>query len=470
MTNDFLLKFENVDVIYSNKQYEKCAVKNFNLTLKAGQCAAIVGESGSGKSTIAKAILGLLPDSTKVTGNILFNNKNLCSLNERKMRKIRGNQIAMIFQNPMSCLNPHLSIGTQIVEQLKQHNKISTTNAKIKAIELLNEVGINNPQSVIKNYPVQLSGGMQQRVMIAMALSCNPDLLIADEPTTALDVTIQAQILNDIKSMLKSRNLALLMISHDLAIVSQICQKITIMRHGQIVESQDNNSKIFKSPSHSYTKSLIDAINPLRQQKNIPLIENELIKVNNLKVTYPSQKLPKVAVNQISFSVLKGEIFGIAGESGSGKSTLLKVLANFIKPNEGEIFFDNNCLHLINNKTLYKDVQLIFQDPYASLNPHMTIFESIAEPLAIFNKLYGSQLKNKISHLMSKCGLNHNLAHRYPHELSGGECQRAGIARAISISPKLLLCDEPISALDVLIQRQIKELILQLQKDLNLTI
>lgn len=470
---DSLLKIHKLSISYKSDHGLHRAVNDISFSLKGGESLALVGESGCGKTTTAMAIMGLLGENSQLQGKIKFKDKEITKMSKRQINSIRGNKVAMIFQNPMSSLNPFLKIKTQLVEQIRCHTKRTKAEAIQHAIELLEQVGIPDPENRIECYPHEFSGGMRQRVMIAMALSCDPDLLIADEPTTALDVTIQAQILQQIKDLLKSRNLALLMISHDLGIVANICDRVAVMYEGKIVEQQTVD-ELFENPHHNYTKKLLAAV-PVMESKASALIEpSPLLEVDELTVDYQLDDGESFrAVDNISFTLNDGEILGIAGESGCGKSTTLRAMSGLIPASDGNVLFDEMDLLNLNNETLQASrskVQMIFQDPYNSLNPRWRIKKIIAEPLLNMTNLSRSEINQKIDELMKLTGISPNLANRFPHELSGGQCQRVGIARALAVEPQILLCDEPVSALDVVIQDQILQLLKELQKKFNLSV
>jgi len=410
----------------------------------------------------------LLSDNAEITGSVIFRGK---PLTEKSITKVRGKRIAMIFQNPMSSLNPFLTIETQITEQMLQHTNKSKSEAIDRAIELLKKVGIDNPEQRLKQYPHEFSGGMQQRVVIAMALSCNPYLIIADEPTTALDVTIQAQIIKELNNLVKGSDLSLLLISHDLGVVANICDEVAVMKKGEIVEKQPVE-KLFKHPHHPYTKELLNAVPTFSTFTDAKERDN-LISINSLSVEFSKSKKESFkAVDSINFTLKQGEILGIAGESGSGKSTTLRALTQIVHHNSGEaIYQDKNLLKLTKTELLKsrKNVQMIFQDPYNSLNPRWRIAKIIAEPLKNLTNLSRMERNERVKELMRLTEIDESLAKRFPHELSGGQCQRVGIARAIANKPEVLLCDEPVSALDVLVQKQIIDLLKKLRNELNIS-
>ncbi len=469
-----LIKVKNLDIGFIDKgQTLHEAVQGVSFSIKKGEIIALVGETGSGKSAIAKSLLRLLPkETTKLNGEIFFEGVNLLQLREKQMQLVRGKEISMIFQDPMSSLNPTMKIGKQILESyLKLHPKTSKKAAESLVTKLLNEIGVTGASHRIKEYPHTLSGGMRQRVMIAMALITNPKLLIADEPTTALDVTIQAQVLSLIKSAQKKTEMSILLITHDLSIVAGFCDRVLVMQQGKIVES-GSVEEIFYEPKHPYTKQLIEKtpkldrqfspINSSPSQKTHPLLT-----IKQLTKEFPSKIGTLKALRGIDLSIVKGETLGLIGESGSGKSTFGKILASLEKNTSGTIFFENEILESLDRQTKSKNIQMIFQDPYSSLNPRMNIENILKEPFIIHKKPFSIET---ITNLLALVHLPSSYLRRFPHELSGGQRQRIGIARALSLNPKLLICDEPISALDHITGTQILELLQKLQKEIKLTI
>lgn len=477
-----MLRVENLSVSFTTRNGKSNAVANVNFELKEGQILGIVGESGSGKSVTCYSLLGLIPSPpAKIeSGSVNYKGTELLGLSDKALRGIRGNKIAMIFQDPMTSLNPYMTIGAQIAESLTLHHKLSKKEAKLKAVFALEEVGIKAAKNRINSYPYEFSGGMRQRVMIALALATEPEILIADEPTTALDVTIQAQILELLQSIQKKRKLAIIFISHDLSVVNNVANHILVMKNGHVVESGTPEA-VFQSPEHDYTKKLIAAIpNSAKAEECINVEQSNLITVKNLHTQFRfatslfSRKEATVvkAVNNISLDIRKGEILGLVGESGSGKSTFGRTLMRLTKATSGEIYFDGNDLLALEGQSLKKarkEFQMIFQDPYASLNPRMTVFDTLAEPIL----LHGSSLKldvsSQVNQLMDDVGLERSAVLKYPHEFSGGQRQRIAIARAIASEPKFIVADEPVSALDVTIQAQILELLLSITQKRNLT-
>ncbi len=470
-----IISIKNLNIVFSK---DNSVVKKINLEIVKGKTTAIVGESGSGKTLCALSILKLLPSSAIITeGSIYYKNTDILSLSESEIQKIRGNKIATIFQEPMTSLNPLHTINKQIEEMIVTHNKISHKEAKYKTSQLLKEVGLEEISNRPKIYPYELSGGQRQRVMIAMSIANNPDLLIADEPTTALDVTIQIQILDLLIKLQKKLGMTLLFISHDLSVVKKMADFIYVMKNGEIIE-KGANEIIFKNPKNKYTKELILS----QSKKKITLNETTktILKVEDLKVWYPIKKglLKKTvdhvkAIDKISFTLDEGQSLGIVGESGSGKTSLILAILKLIE-SKGKIFINNKDINLFNKSeilNLRKDIQIVFQDPFSSLSPRMNVEEIISEGLDIhYSKLLNHEKKSKLLNILEKVGLNYEeCIKKYPHEFSGGQRQRIAIARALVLEPKILILDEPTSALDVTIQKQIIDLLNDLQKKFSLS-
>lgn len=471
-----LLEIKHLSVVFNSVEKQKFqAVKDVNLTLRKGEILGIVGESGSGKSVTALSILGLLPyPKAEYTpeSSIIFQNQELIGLNNQQFQQIRGNKIAFIFQEPMSSLNPLHKIGKQIAESLKLHQNLSKKDIEKRTLELLKAVKIPNPQEKINAYPFELSGGQRQRVMIAMAIANNPQILIADEPTTALDVTIQEQIIDLLLELKQKIGMSIIFISHNLRLVHKIADNIAVMYKGQIVE-YGNSDNIFNSPQHAYTKKLISSnlLLNLRNKK-----ENDVIlKADNIAVSFPLKKniwgrviQELKAVNNVSFSLYKGETLGIVGESGSGKTTLAMATVNLIK-HKGKILINNN--NIFNEiKHFSKDLQIVFQDPYNSLNPRMNVAQIIGEGLKVhYPQLTKGEAENKIKQIIREVELDESILNKYPHEFSGGQRQRIALARALIINPQIIILDEPTSALDVTVQAQIIDLLKSLQTKYKLS-
>ncbi len=475
---DALLTIENLSVSFQMGKRTTRAVENVSLFLQKGETLGIVGESGSGKTVTAMSILRLLPGSAVYpSGAICFNGKNCLTIPDDDIREIRGNRISVIFQQPMTSLNPLHRIGKQVKEILFLHQDISHAEADKKALSWLERVGLKNPATKLSSFPHQLSGGERQRVMIAMALINEPDILIADEPTTALDVTVQAQILDLIRDLQKELGMAILFITHDLGIIKRIADRVAVMKDGQIVETNVPDI-IFNSPSHPYTKHLINS-EPKGKPDPVDDRDETLIDVSHLKVFFPIQKgiLRRTvdyvrAVNDISFTLKKGRTLGIVGESGSGKTTAGFAILK-LNRSTGKILLGKNSLNdLDKNKIreLRKRMQIIFQDPFGSLNPRMSVAEIIGEGLSIHNPgITPKDEEEKIIVVMEKVGLDPETRDRYPNEFSGGQHQRIAIARALILKPEFMVLDEPTSSLDRSVQFQVLELLKSLQKEFHLT-
>jgi ABC-type microcin C transport system duplicated ATPase subunit YejF len=477
-----LLEVNNLKVYFHTRNGVVKAVDDVSFSLNSGETLAIVGESGSGKSVSCYSLLDLLPKPPAVIegGTANFDGEDLLSCSAERMRQLRGNHIAMIFQDPMTSLNPFLTIGEQLIEPLIYHadktQRLSRESARGEAISLLDEVGIINPQARFDSYPHEFSGGMRQRVMIAMALINKPRLLICDEPTTALDVTIQAQILKLIKQLQQNRDVAVVFISHDLGVVAGIADKVLVMCEGKTQE-QNSAQQVFYNSTSDYTKKLLSAIpngaktTANRAQQGAPLVEVKQAKTYFTDFSSSADKLVK-AVDDVSVSIQKGEILGLVGESGSGKSTLGRSILQLAPMTSGSVIYSGTDLCALESSQILPwrpKMQMIFQDPYASLNPRMTVYETLAEPLlyhAIANK---KTVAKQVQQLMDDVGLARSSVLKYPHEFSGGQRQRIAIGRAIATEPEFIVADEPVSALDVTIQSQILTLILDLVEQRNLT-
>lgn len=479
-----ILRVINLSVSFLSRDTEVEAVRGVSFELKKGETLGIVGESGSGKSVTARSIMRLLPSppSLMKEGEIVFLGQHLEAKSEHEMESIRGRDIGMIFQDPMTSLNPTLRIGDQIAEGLVKHQKLSHKEARQQALDMLKLVGIPNSAARYDQYPHEFSGGMRQRVMIAIALACRPALLIADEPTTALDVTIQAQILNLMKDMQQRFGTSIILITHDLGVVAGMCDRVAVMKDGAIVET-GTTEDIFERPQHPYTLKLLNALPRLHEKKKpkpAPLIvtqqdhERPLLQVRSLQQHFDMGKGNVLkAVNDISFHIHAGETLGLVGESGSGKSTTGRAILRLHQPTGGEVLYKGMAVNRMTSsemKTMRRHMQMIFQDPYASLNPRFKIVDIIGEALDV-HKLAGSkrERRKRVEELLEMVGLNPAFADRYPHEFSGGQRQRIGIARALAVEPKFIVCDEPLSALDVSIQSQIVTLLEDLQHRLGLT-
>ena len=484
MTN--LVEIENLQVKFNTDSGEVNAVNGISFNIKKGETLALVGESGSGKSVTARGIIRLLAENAIISDqtSIKFNGTNINSYSEKEYQNIRGKNISMIFQEPMSSLNPIYTIENQISEVLKIHGKFSDKELKEKCLELLKQVQIPEPESRLSQYPHQLSGGQRQRIMIAIAIANNPDLLIADEPTTALDVTVQTEILKLLQSLQQKYQMSILFITHDLTIVRQISDRVCVMYNGKIKET-GNTKEIFENPKDDYTKHLLSS-EPEERDLHYDKNGRSILSGENLNVTFNTKvkvsgrnKVLSInAVNNISLDLKEGETLGIVGESGSGKTTLGQTLLRLVDREsntdvEGEIkFFDDRIDRLSRKqfKPFRNQMQIVFQDPYASLNPRLSVKQIIEEGLIVaLNMKDKNERQNKIEKIMSEVGLEPSSMLRFPHEFSGGQRQRIAIARSFVLNPKFVLLDEPTSALDLSIQKQILELLLQLQKNQKTT-
>jgi len=450
------------------------AVDGVSLEIGTNEIVCIVGESGSGKSIAAHAVMGLLPRGVRATGGeILFGGVDLLKETPGAMRKRRGRDIAMIFQDPMAALNPVVAIGKQVTEQIRAHRTVPESQALAQAADLLGEMGLQDVTGLLKAFPHQLSGGQRQRVMIAMALSLSPRLLIADEPTTALDVTTQAQILKLIKRIQAEREMSVLFITHDFGVVADIADKVAVMRHGRILES-GATAQVLREPEHSYTRALIAAV-PTGENLLAPLPDAPaLVAVNGLTKRFRRGNFLArntiTAVDTVSLTLKCGETLGIVGESGSGKSTLARCLIRLLDPEEGEILFDGSDIaHLSSRglKPMRRRIQMVFQDPFSSLNPRQTVADIVTAGPRVHGE-HAGQARARAVEMLRLVGLNPETMHRLPHEFSGGQRQRIGLARALMLKPDILIADEPVSALDVTVQAQVLKLLDDVRRQMNL--
>jgi len=477
-----VLSIKNLQISLPQAHDRPFAIKNLSLDIKCGEIFCLVGESGSGKSLTASAIMGLLPEKTvRVTaGSIEFEGSNLLECDERQLRTLRGNRIAMIFQEPMSALNPQKHVGWQIDEVLRQHERLSKSERLEKVLNILQDVHIPDPRTTYHAYPHQLSGGQRQRVMIAMALILKPQLIIADEPTTALDVTTQVQILHLIKEMRQLYGTSILFITHDFGVVAEMADRVGVLRLGEMVEQGEARS-VLSHPCHSYTRSLIGAVPslmPPSHNSGSIIRPIPLLKISNLGKSYRRhgslfvRHRPAIeAIKNVSFTLNQGETLGIVGESGSGKSTLARLITLLLPSDQGKIEYQGQNLrhashHVI--RRLRQDIQIVFQDPLASLNPRKRVLDLIAQG-PIVHGATRAQAHNQARDLLEMVELPRSSATRFPHEFSGGQRQRIGIARALALHPKILVADEPVSALDVSVQAQILQLLLDMKKSLSLS-
>ena len=508
MLKSKILSVENLSVSFFSKTVEKEIIHNISYHLNKNEILGIVGESGSGKSVSSLAILGLLPKKiSKIThGSITFKDFDLTQLSTKDFQNIRGNKISIIFQEPMSSLNPSMTCGKQVEEIILNHSTLSKTEAKNQVISLFEQVKLPIPEITYNKYPHEISGGQMQRVMIAMAIACEPEILIADEPTTALDVTVQKDIIALLKELQEKTKMSIIFITHDLSLISEIAHRVLVMYKGQIVE-QGPVATIFNNPKHNYTKALISSRPSLDVRlKTLPTIQDylhqtistevisksdrkkhhktiyskpPLLEVINLEKEYFntsgwfSKPHSFKAVNDVSFKLYQGETLGLVGESGCGKSTLGKAILQLDRATSGSIKYNGEDITNLSPKamrSLRKDIQIIFQDPYASLNPRLNIGNAIMEPMKV-HKLYNSEsaCKEKVIAILNRVGLDSDSFNRYPHEFSGGQRQRIGIARTIALEPKLIICDESVSALDISVQAQVLNLLNELKTEFNFT-
>ncbi|MHA7827779.1 MAG: ABC transporter ATP-binding protein [Roseovarius sp.] len=454
------------------------AVQNVTFDLNEGEILCVVGESGSGKSMTANALMGLLPDQVEVArGEAEFEGRDIMALPNAERRKLRGDRIGMIFQEPMTALNPLMRIGDQIAEVFEAHNRHTPAERREKALALIGEVGLPDPEKIIRAYPFQLSGGQRQRAMIAMALALDPAILIADEPTTALDVTTQAQILDLIKTIQQRHGMAVMFITHDFGVVAEIADRVIVMRYGEIVE-QGSAAEVLESPQHAYTKALLQAIPTDHVPTPEPVTAPPVLEVRNLRKTFVTSggffkpKRSVTAIDGISFSIARGEVLGIVGESGSGKSTVGRAIVRLVEADSGEVILDGKDMNSLSADQLRRArrrVQMIFQDPYASLNPRKKILHALSEG-PIVQGVPREKAHARARELLEIVELDAGAADRYPHEFSGGQRQRIGIARALAMDPDLIIADEAVSALDVSIQAQVLALLRDLQERLHLSL
>lgn len=499
-----MLKIEDLTIEFGKGKTKNIAVEEVNISLNKGEALGIVGESGSGKSLTALATIGLLPTQAITSkGQIWFEDLEISGLAEKAIRKYRGNKICMIFQEPMTSLNPVMKCGKQVVESILMHQHLSKANAGKLAIELFRKVNLPRPENIFKSYPHELSGGQKQRIMIAMAIANNPRLLIADEPTTALDVTVQKEILRLLNDLRKEYGMGLIFISHDLGVIREVADRVAVMYKGRVVEEGDAD-QIFRHPKHPYTKGLLACRPSSNQSKGrLPELEdfinnspgkkesenyakaivrdsNSILKVENLSKSYISERTilgkPKQYVNavkNVSFEVFPGETMGLVGESGCGKTTLSRAILRLIDPDNGNIYYNEKDLLKLSSNQLKrerKQLNIVFQDPYSSLNPRITIGEAITEPMEVHGILKNrKERKNKTMELLEKVGLEKQHFNRYPHEFSGGQRQRIVIARALALNPKFIICDEAVSALDVSVQARVLNLLNDLKNEFGFT-
>ncbi len=470
-----LLDVRDLSVTFRQEDAETPAVCGVDFDVGVGETVGIVGESGSGKSAMALSLVGLLPESAEVTGSVKYKQKEMIGASATELRRVRGNDVSFVFQEPMTSLNPLHTLKKQIGESLALHQNLRGEEARSRIIELLAKTGISGPESRLGSYPHQLSGGQRQRVMIAMALANGPDLLVADEPTTALDITIQAQILELLSNLKKSEGMGLIFITHDLNVVRRIADRVAVMNNGFMVEFRPTD-EIFSDPKHPYTKKLLES-EPSGNPEPVSGAAEVLVESKDLRVWFPVQRglLRRTvghvkAVNSANLTICRGETVGIVGESGSGKTTLALALMRLVS-SVGEIKFEGNEIQHMkswNLRDLRRNMQMVFQDPYGSLSPRMTVREIISEGLSVHSSLPRKERDKAAADSLVEVGLGPDALQRYPHEFSGGQRQRIAIARAIVLKPKLVILDEPTSALDRTVQAQIVDLLLELQRKYQL--
>lgn len=486
-----ILSVRNLNVDARTPEGRKPVLKNISFDLASGETLCLAGESGSGKSVTSLSIMGLLPKASLqvASGSIMLGERDLLKLSDRAMRGVRGGDIAMVFQEPMTSLNPVMSIGAQLTEAIREHQ--GSENAEATALQMLDAVQITDPAKRLKQYPHELSGGMRQRVMIAMALSCRPKVLIADEPTTALDVTVQAQILKLMRELKSEFGTSIILITHDMGVVAEMADRVIIMQNGGIVE-EGPAVGIFRTPRQTYTQQLLSAVPRLgafagtdgppritsRSVETLRPDRTPVLNVRGLNVTYGGAasflfkgKAPAAAVSDVSFDILPGETLGLVGESGSGKSTTGKAVLGLI-PFTGDVVIDGRNIAALSHREMQpirRTAQMIFQDPYASLDPRMAVGAAIAEPLVIHGIASKSERQDRVAELLRRVGLTTDAATRYPHEFSGGQRQRICIARALALEPKLIVADESVAALDVSVRARVLDLMLELQESMGLS-
>ncbi len=487
-TANSLFDVRDLSVSFDTQDGRVEAVKKLSFSVAAGECLGLVGESGSGKSQTVLAAMGLTASNGQVEGSIRFAGQELAGLSRQQLNEIRGARISMIFQDPLTSLTPHMTVGAQMAEVLARHKNLKGAAAEQRIVEWLERVRIPEARRRLHQFPHELSGGMRQRVMIASAMLCEPQLLLADEPTTALDVTVQAQVLDLMDELKRETGAGLVLITHDMGVIARMADRVVVMRHGEAVE-RGEVEQVFAAPTHPYTRMLLEAMPRLDRTDRgdrpaigpAPALETKpLLEVEDLHVTFPvsvpggffGKRVPLRAVDGVSFSLRPGETMGVVGESGCGKSTLARGVLRLLDPSAGSVAWLGRDIAKASREEvqpLRKELQIVFQDPLASLDPRMTIGQSIAEPLGVFNpELSAKAREDAAREMMARMGLDPIMVNRYPHELSGGQNQRVGIARAMILKPKLVVCDEAVSALDVSVQAQILDLLIDLQKEFGL--
>ncbi|MFZ0550420.1 MAG: ABC transporter ATP-binding protein [Steroidobacteraceae bacterium] len=482
-----VLRIAQLGVVFDTPRGEVPAVREVSLTVGRGECVGVVGESGAGKTQLFLATLGLLPGIARVTGSAWLGRDPLIGRPQWELDRIRGARVGLIFQDPMTSLTPHLRVGEQIAEPIVRHSGASWSEARRKALALLERAHVPDAARRMRQYPHELSGGLRQRVMIAIALACEPELLIADEPTTALDVTIQAQILALLLELKRESGMAMVLITHDFGAVAGVADRVAVMQSGRIVE-MDTAAAVLKTPQHEYTRALLSQVLTLDSAaapasagvRKSPVAREGALGISSLGVQYPERHAwhgsdrALHALHDVSLELRPGEALGVVGESGSGKSTLVRAALQLIRPSAGRVTWMGRSLAELpprELKRLRRDLQIVFQDPLASLDPRMTVGAIVAEPLEVHEpRLDAGARQRQVMEMLARVGLSPEMASRYPHEISGGQCQRVGIARAMILGPRLLVCDEPVSALDVSVQAQILDLLASLKREHGMSI
>lgn len=473
-----VLSIENLQISFATDAGEVEAVRGVSFDVSAGEVVAVVGESGSGKSVTARTILGLLAETATARGAVVLRGNNMLALTGHQLRAVRGDDVAMVFQEPSTALNPVYTVGWQIAEGLRAHGKVSKKQARARAIEVLGKVGIPEPEKRIDYYPHQFSGGQKQRVIIAAALALNPAVIVADEPTTALDVTVQAEILELLREVRDEFNTGIVLITHNMGVVADLADRVVVMYQGKIVETAPS-LELFSAPREDYTKALLQAVPHLgRNSASAGMTERSgqdkeiLVEATDLEITYPGRMGTPAfrAVDKVSLNIRAGEVYGLVGESGSGKTTIGRAIAGLNRTTGGSLkVLGYEMLNFKERtfKPLRQEIGFVFQDPAASFNPQLTIGECVAEPLLVHRKVNPAQARKRVDELLEAVQLPKAFADRFPHELSGGQRQRASLARSLALDPKLLIADEPTSALDVSVQAKVLELFKELQSELG---
>jgi len=468
--SEVVLEIQKLGVCFRGRRHDVHAVRDCSLTLKAGEVLGLVGESGSGKSQLSLACMGLTATNGEVSGSIRLMGEEIVGADKEVIRNLRGDRIAMIFQNPMTALNPYYRIGDQLAHILRVHHEMSEQEAIERLVEAFEEVALPNPKEAVRKYPHQFSGGQLQRIMIALAVSCRVDVLIADEPTTALDVTTQKQVVELLRRMVDEHNLGLIFITHDMSVVAELADQVVVMKQGRIIE-QGSMNQVLASPEDEYTKLLLASVPMLGDERSSPpevdfeqdrASADAFLQVNELSKVYSSRSGPVHALKEVDFKLMAGECTALVGESGSGKTTLAMSLLNLLQPSSGEIYFEGQQISRSRARALKdarRNISVVFQNPYSSLNPRMRVSEIVAEPLRVLSDMSEEAVLDRVRESLESVGLSKEHMRRYPHAFSGGQRQRIAIARALVLEPKLIILDEPTAALDVSVQAQVVELL-----------